>query len=72
MVFFLNFTPSQITGSKYSISVIAHWSHIRRKISIEDKDDDISNNDSIDVRCRVLFKTKNMIIINNTIPSNKY
>lgn len=47
-------TPSQITGSKYSISLIAHCSQIRRRISINDNEFGISNRDSIDVRCRVL------------------
>lgn len=52
------FTPSQITGSKYSISFIAHCSQILRKISLNEIEKDISNKDSIDVRCRVLFLDK--------------
>ncbi len=59
--FFL-FTPSQSTGSKYSTSVIAHCSHIRRNISIEVDDECILDMISIDVRCRVLYKYKEKII----------
>ncbi len=56
------FTPSQSTGSKYSTSVIAHCSHIRRNISIEVDDECILDMISIDVRCRVLYKYKEKII----------
>lgn len=52
----LAFTPSHSTGSKYSTSVIAHCSHIRRNTSGGLHDECTSNRDSIKVRCRVLLK----------------
>jgi len=56
--FFLLFTPSQSTGSKYSISVIAHCSHIRRNISAGVDDECTLDIISVDVRCRVLYQSK--------------
>lgn len=52
--FILLFTPSHSTGSKYSISVIAHCSDSRRNISMGADDDGISDTDSIYVPWRVL------------------
>jgi hypothetical protein len=69
--FFLIFTPSQSTGSKYSTSVIAHCSHIRRNISIGVDDGCTLDIVSIDVRCRVLKKTENLLLKKN-FNFNKY
>jgi len=60
------FTPSHNIGSKYSISVIEHCSHIRRNISIGFDDECISDIDSIDVRNRVLCINKRRKVICHT------